>query len=229
MLMIFDCIRNDPEKGIWLWILIFLNVPGAIIYFLVRRAPSLRWPMPQFVGRWTRRTEIWNAEAAARNIGKSHQFVNLANVLLEIGNMDEAAVAYQQALEREPQNIHALWGLASIDMARQHYESARDRLFSILQKKPDFKFGEASLVYGQALVELEQWDDAKVHLEEDLKRWSHPEASVMLASIHIKRGEPYIARNLLETMMSKVRASPKFHYRKKRHLVRKAQRMLKVL
>jgi hypothetical protein len=30
MLMIFDCIRNEPKSSSWLWILIMANFPGAV-------------------------------------------------------------------------------------------------------------------------------------------------------------------------------------------------------
>jgi hypothetical protein len=39
LFMIYDCIRNEPERQLWLWILIFINVPGAFIYFVTRWIP----------------------------------------------------------------------------------------------------------------------------------------------------------------------------------------------
>jgi hypothetical protein len=39
MLMIFDCARYEPDRQTWLWILLFINVPGAVIYFIARHLP----------------------------------------------------------------------------------------------------------------------------------------------------------------------------------------------
>jgi len=229
MLMIFDCVRNDPEKGTWLWILIFLNVPGAFIYFLVRRAPYLNLPMPKALKQWTQRDKIWDAEAAARNIGNAHQFVNLGNLLLEMGQTERATHAYEQALSKEPQNTHARWGLATIDLTAKRYAPAKERLEMLVKQEPDYKFGAASLAYGQALFELRQWELAQPHLIDDIKRWSHPEAAIMLAEIQRDQGDRSAAKTTLETMIFKLKGTPRFYYRQKQYLLRQAQRMLRTL
>jgi hypothetical protein len=48
MLMIFDCVRNEPKGSSWLWLLIMLNFPGAVIYFVSRKLPYLNLPTPSF-------------------------------------------------------------------------------------------------------------------------------------------------------------------------------------
>ena len=229
MLMIFDCIRNDPEKRTWLWILIFLNIPGAVLYFLVRRLPSLSLPIPHQLKRWTYRKQIWDAEAAVKHIGKSYQFVNLGNVLLDAGMSDRAYEAYHQALEQEPKNVNALWGLATIELTRKDYTNAKVHLTYLIKTDPDYKFGEASLAYGRALYNLGEWDLAKAHLVDDLKRWSHPEAALMLAMIYRDQGSPELARDVLDTMMFKLKGTPRFYLRKKRHLLNKAQKLTRSL
>lgn len=229
MLMIFDCVRNDPERNTWIWILIFLHFPGALIYFVVRRLPQMNLPMPNYFKRWAHQQELWNAEAAVRNIGKAHQYVLLGNVLSEIGEFDKAADAYQQALEKEPKNAHALWGTTFIEMKQKKFESAKTHLEILLKLDPDYKCGEASLFYGKALFELKDWEAAKIHLDKDIKYWSHPESSILLATIQMQAGNSEDARDRLETMLAKVRASPAFHYRKQQQWVRQAEKMLRTL
>lgn len=227
--MIYDCVRNDPQKNQWLWILIFLNFPGAVIYFLVRRLPQMDIPVPIFVTRWLRREQLWNAEAAARNIGKAHQFVLLGNLLCELAIFDRAQVAYKTALEKEPNNTQALWGAAFIDMQNKNFASAKLHLEKLVKLDPDYKYGEAFLAYGKTLVALEEWDAAKAHLENDVKRWSHPEAYIMLGTILAKEGDIQSARGYLETTIFRVRGSSYYHYRRNSHWVRKAQKLLKTL
>jgi hypothetical protein len=229
MLMIFDCVRNDPERNTWIWILIFLHFPGALIYFVARRLPQMNLPMPNYFKRWTRQQELWNAEAAVRNIGKAHQYVLLGNVLSEIGEFDKAADAYQQALEKEPKNAHALWGAAFIEMRQKKFEAAKAHLEILLKLDPDYKCGEASLFYGKALFELKDWEAAKIHLDKDIKYWSHPESSILLATIQMQAGNSEDARDRLETMLAKVKGSPAFHYRKQQQWVRQAEKMLRTL
>ena len=227
MLMMFDCIRNDPEKRTWIWILILLNIPGAFLYFVMRRLPSLSIPVPPQLKRWTYRKKIWDAEAAVKHIGKSYQFVTLGNVLLEASMGDRAYDAYQQALEQDPKEANALWGMAQIEMNRKDYVNAKAHLFSLIKQDPDYKFGDASLAYGQALYKLKEWDLVKPHLVDDIKRWSHPEAALMLATIHKEQGELDAAKDVLETMIFKLKGTPRFYLRKKRHLLNKAQILLR--
>lgn len=227
--MIFDCARNDPERNTWLFILILLNIPGAILYFLIRRLPQLNLPGSPYFRRWSRRQDLWNAEAAVRNIGKAHQYVALGHVLSEIQRFDQAVEAYQQALDKEPKNTHALWGLATIAMHNKQFAIARDHLKTLLTLEPDYKFGEASLLYGQALFAVEDWAAVEPHLEKDLKHWGHPEAAIMLAKIQVNRGETAAAQTALETLIFKLKSSPRFYYRQKRHLIGEAERLLRTI
>lgn len=229
MLMIFDCVRNEPKGSSWLWLLIWLNFPGAVIYFAARKLPYLDIPVPNFFKRWTMKEALWNAEAGVHNIGKSHQYLILGNVLLEMGNLDRSLEAYREALNKEATNFHALWGCTKIEMQRQKFDLAAAYLKTLLTQEPEYKRGEASLLYGKALYELMQWDDARAHLALDIKQWSHPESFILLAKIAIQDGEANIAKDYLDTMLSRVKASPRYSYRKNQHLVRQAERMLKKL
>jgi hypothetical protein len=230
MLMIFDCVRNEPRGSSWLWLLIVLNFPGAIIYFITKKLPYLNLPTPTFLKQWTMKDALWNAEAGVANIGKSHQYVTLGNVLAEMGKLDRAAECYQAAIEKEPSNTNALWGCATIAMERQNFDLARGYLQDLLKLDRDYKRGEASLLYGKSLYELQQWSAAKTHLDLDVKQWSHAESFLLLAKIAVDQdGNRVAAKSYLETMLARLKASPRFNYRRNQRLIRSAQKMLKTL
>jgi tetratricopeptide (TPR) repeat protein len=230
MLMIFDCVRNEPKGSSWLWLLIVLNFPGAVVYFVARKLPYLNLPMPNFFKQWTMRDALWNAEAGVTNIGKSHQYVTLGNILFEMGKIDRAAECYQEAVRKEPGNTHALWGCGMIEMERKNFDLARGYLNDLLRQDRDYKRGEASLLYGKALYELKQWSAAKEHLDADVKLWSHSQSFLLLAKIALNcDGDRVAARNYLETMLARVKASPRYNYRRNQRFVRSAEKMLKSL
>lgn len=229
MLMIFDCVRNEQKGSSWLWLLIMLNFPGAVIYFMARKLPYMNIPIPNFFKRWTMKDALWNAEAGIKNIGKSHQYVTLGNILLEMGNIDRALESYHEALVRESSNPNALWGCATIEIQQQKFDLAREHLKTLMAKEPEYKRGEASLFYGQVLYELGQWSAAKEHLDLDVKQWSHAGSFILLAKIAIQDGDRKMARDYLETMLARVKASPRYNYRKNQHLVRQAEKMLKTV
>jgi hypothetical protein len=229
MLMIFDCVRNEPDRQSWLWLLIFLNGVGATIYFLARVLPRLNVATPSFLKRWSLKQKLWNAEAAVKNIGKAHQHVIFANLLLEVGELEQAKEHFQQALAKESQNTDALWGTSLIELKKKQFVSAKEHLQLLLKKDPKARYGDVSLQYGKTLFELQEWDEAVAHLKVDIQEWSHPEASWLLAQIQLQRGQHDQALEVLDKMLFKVRSSPTFHYNRYRALIRKTERLLKTL
>ncbi|MBD2184626.1 tetratricopeptide repeat protein [Aerosakkonema funiforme] len=229
LFMIYDCVQNERERNTWLWILIFLNFPGAVIYFLTRKLPRMDVTVPKYFTRWTRSRELWIAEADAKNIGKAHQFVILGNLLSEMGMLERAEIAYKTALEKEPDHTQALWGAAFVDMQNKKFGSAKEYLEKLLKLEPDHKYGDGSLAYAKTLVALQDWEAAKAHLEKDIRQWSHPEAYIMMATIQSQEGNPQEARRYVETMLSRVRGSSYFHYKRNRHWVNKGEKFLKSL
>ena len=231
MWMIYDCVQHEHnrDRNTWLWLLIILNFPGAIVYFIARWLPRAALPTPNFFRRWAYRDRLWQAEAAAMNIGKAHQFVTLGNILFDIGELDRATTAYQQALDKEPKNPQALWGAGNLAIATQNFAAAQDHLKSLLQVDPEHKYGDASLAYGRVLYELQDWEATQAHLEKHLRNWGTPEAYILLAQVSEKQGNLQKAREYLETMIIKVKGAPPYHYRRNRHFVDQAQKMLKTL
>lgn len=230
MLMIFDCVRNEPKGSSWLWLLIMLNFPGAVIYFVARKLPYLNIPIPNFFKRWTMKDALWSAEAGVRNIGKSHQYVTLGNVLTEMGKSDLALECYREALIREQDNSHALWHCAEIEIQQKKFALALEHLHTLLVKEPDYKRGGVSLQYGKTLYALAQWLPAKAHLQKDIKQWGHSESFLLLAKISVDCDlDPTTALDYLETMLARLKASPKYNYRRNQHIIREAEKMRRTL
>lgn len=237
--MLYDCIQNEPDRGTWLWILIILNLPAAILYFLARFVPRLGVSAPRGLersvdrklgrvfGRWTRRQELWNAESAARNVGTAHHWTVYGGLLLEVGQRDAAAEAFRTALEKDPDDRDALWGAASCALEAEGYAEARAPLEKLLAFDPAHKYGKASLEYGKVLLKLGDLDAGRAHLEKHLQRWSHPEAHLLLGVLLKQKGERDAARALLLKMIGEVRGGPRYHYRGHLPLVRQAERLLR--
>jgi hypothetical protein len=225
--MLVYCARHDPERGLWLWILVIFNIPAAAIYFFIRWLPGARISgFQSLVSRWSRRGQLPRLEAAARNIGNAHQYVELGEAYRELGRIERAAECFGKALERDPGHLPALWGAAQVELQRNNAAPARGHLEQILSKDPMYKFGDVSLAYCRALVSLNEADTAKTCLEQHVKRWTHPEAYVLLATILIERGEHPQARAHLEATLLDLRAGPAFFARQNRSWARKARRLL---
>ena len=227
--MIWECIAYDSQKSTWIWVLIFFNFPGAIVYFFVRRLPKLDFPISKHIQRRMRRDELWNAEAAAVNIGNPYQWVILGDLRRELRLLDEAKDAYLQAMEKEPDNLKALWGIVQIEYERNNFIDAKQHLSRIIKINPDYEYGSAALLHIKALLNLGEESTAEQLLEENIKIWNKPEAYLLLAKINLKHDRNELAKQHLEKMVANIRSSPKFHYKRHKHLERKARKILKTL
>jgi hypothetical protein len=229
MLTIFDCLRHEPKGSYWLWVLIVLNFPGAVIYVIARKLPELNLSLPNFFKQWRRRVALHRAETGVYKEGNADRYVALGNVLLEMGKYDRALESYHEAYSREASNPHALWGCAIVEIRQQQFDRAAEHLQALLQQEPNYKSGSASFLYGKVLYELAQSDKARQQLVRDLDRWGHPEASLLLAKIAINDREPVIARGYLENLLARLATAPLPNRRQHRQLLNRAEQLLKSL
>ncbi|MBE9208020.1 PLDc N-terminal domain-containing protein [Nostoc sp. LEGE 06077] len=227
LFMVYDCIHNEPERRLWLWILIVINFPGAIAYFVTRWIQRGNILIPDYFSHWTRSRKLWTAQA--KSIGNADQYVNLNNNLLDnFGKFDQVETAYKQDAENSDDNLQTLWNAAFIDINNQKFVSAKQYLQTILKIDPDYQYGDASLIYGETLFALQEFEAAKQHLENHIQHWSHPQAYITLAKILSQQGEVETACNYLETIIVKIKESSYFHYKRKR-LISKAEKLLRTL
>lgn len=224
--LIWYCVTRDPERGIFLWLLIFLPVAGPVLYFFLRWLPQQRMRPPKFLRGLGRGRELRRLETAARQIGNAHQFVQWGDALRETGRDEQAAYAYAQALERESENIQALWGAGRMNLKAEEYDEAESRFRCVLEMDPEYKFGDVSLALGKALAGSGRTEEAKQQLEEHVSRWRHPEAMYLLAGLESESGSSEQARKYLEELIMDVESSPKDIARRHRVWRSRARRML---
>lgn len=226
--MAIECLRKDPDRYLWIWIIIFVPF-GSVIYLFLRWLPNNQVRAPGFMQKWTRGKEIDRLRLAAAQIGNAHQHIGLGDALSEIDRHAEAAEAYEQALEKEPDNLQALWGMAQVEMHLGDFNSAHERLKKVLDVDPAYKFGDVSFAYGKTLCELGQTEAAIRHLDEHVRRWPHPEALYTLACLHVDEGHLQQARKRLLEMMLGINSSPRGIARKFGIWKSKGRRLLKRL
>lgn len=227
--MLVECLRKDPDRYLWMWLILLFQPFGAIIYFLVRWLPSNDLRAPRFLRKWFKSKEMHRLESAAAQIGNAYHHIQLGDALREAGQIDRAGTAYLRALEKEPKNLQALWGAALVDMEHHEFERARGRLEQVLEIDPQYKFGDVSLAYGRALGELARLDEARAHLEKHVRRWRQPEALYLLATLCVQQGAPRDARAHLEAMLLDIDGSPRAIARKQGMWRSKGRRLLRKL
>jgi protein O-mannosyl-transferase len=92
---------------------------------------------------------------------ETHEFeTNLAHALSGQSRLEEAAVEFQNALNRKPDYPEALNGLANVEVQRRHYSVASELYRRALEKRPDSPIIHANfanaLAGGGSLVDAEK-------------------------------------------------------------------------
>lgn len=212
--MLVHCYRTEPDRFFWIWIMVIVQPIGSIAYFLLRYIPSKEFPTPGFLRRWTRGSELLRLESAAEQIGNPHQFVLWGDALRECGQLDRARAAYERALKKDPQDLRALWGAAQIARDQKRFADVASLTKQVLDRDPQYKFGDVSLAYGRALTETGDVNGALAHFEEHVKRWRHPEGVYLLSKLHFDQGNHGAARQHLVAMIRDIDSSPRAISRK---------------
>ncbi len=223
------CLRHDPERGVWLWIILIVPFVGPPIYFLARWLPGANIAAPGVMQRLTRKRDINRLRIAARQIGNPYQFIELGDALRETGQWDQSLDAYLQALEKDPENPQALWGASCGQFRSKQFETAHDNLARLLAIDPAYKFGDVSLLFAKTLHALGRSEEARAHLEGHIKRWRHPEALHLSACLYADGGKADKAREQLQGLIMDIDASPSAIARKQSVWKSRAKAMLKRL
>lgn len=227
--MVWHCLRTEPDRMLWLWVLFVVQGVGPVLYFVLRYLPSTELRPPSFLRRWTRGAELTRLETAARQIGNPHQFIQWGDALRETGRYEQAASAYDSALKKDARNLPALWGAAQVAAIRKQPELVRDWTRMILEQDPQYKFGDVSLAHGKALVELKDRDAATTHFEQHVKRWRQPEAIWLLAKLLAEQGQSQPAHDHLQALLLDINGSPAAIARKHGRWKSRAKQLLKSL
>jgi len=227
--MFVDCLRKDPDRFLWFWVILIFQPFGAMIYFFVRWLPSNQIQLPEFARPFFRQRRLNELETAALQIGNAYQFVRWGDALKEAGSDQKSLDAYHQALKKEPDNLQALWGAAQIEMKLKKIELAQSRCQTILDIDPEYKFGDVSLLLCKTVCELDTPENAREQLAKHTKRWRQPEALYLLATFEAEVGDIQAARKTLQSMLLDINGSPRGIARKFVRWKSNARRLLKRL
>ena len=227
--MLIDCILNEPDKYMWIWILFIGNIPAAIVYFIIRQPVAFRAVMPKFMLRITRGNEISRAELDAYNVPNAYNYSKLGEVYSDLGDTKNAGIAFAKALELDPKDIVSLWGSARTDIKNKNYAEAKPKLETLLKIAPEHGYGDPALEYGRTLYELRDFKAAKDQLLKYLKKWSNPEAKMMMAHILADEGNNGEAGKILDEALLDIKGAPKFYYNRKRKWIGKIKALKNTL
>jgi hypothetical protein len=220
--MIIDCFMNEPDRFMWLLILFFFNLPGALVYFFVRKLPQMKGSTaPKFMNKFMLGSEIRMAQANAHNIDNAYSHAALGDILLKAGKYDEAQIAYLNALKKDKSEDTAMWGAATVALKKKDYKSSKKHLETLLKLDAGSHYGDASLYYTRSLFALGEDKKALSHAQAHLKKWSHPEVSYIYCILLDRNNKKEEAIQYLDDVILDLKGVYSFYYKKNRHWIRR--------
>jgi hypothetical protein len=232
VLLIIHVIRTGRNQ-LWIWVLIFLPLAGAIAYLAVEIVPDL------FRSRAARRTargfrkaldpqaDLRRYESEARVAGNVASRQRYAEELARHERYDEAIAQYRDALsglyEHDP---NLMLGLAQAQFGKGEAGAARATLDELIRLNPDFRSPTGHLLYARALEA--EGNVAKALEEYKVLAPSYPgaEAAVRYAQLLRAQGRADEARQVARELLEQARIAPGHYRRAQRPWLEAAQRLL---
>jgi hypothetical protein len=208
------------RNTIWIYVMMFLQIIGAIAYFAVEIVPDLfRSRTAQRAHRSVKKAldptaDLRRYENEARVGGNVASLQRYADELTRQGRYDEAIAQYRRALtglyEHDP-NI--MLGVAQAQFGKGDAASARQTLDELIRLNPDFRSPQGHLLYARALEG--EGNVAKALDEYKVLATSYPgaEAGARYAQLLKREGRGDDARSVAREMLEAARIAPS-HYRR---------------
>jgi hypothetical protein len=211
-------IIKTGRNTLWVWLVIFVPLIGALAYFVVEILPGLMG------SRTVKRTAstLRRSVDPTRELRQAHKRLavndsvdsrrKVADQLLEHGEYDKAIEHYRAAMTglyaHEPL---LMLGVAKALFAKGQVTEARQTLDELIANNPDFKSPEGHLLYACALDSEGNTDKALAEYTSLAKYYSGAEAMYRYALLLKRSGKVDQATSLLKELLSNAElAGPTF-------------------
>jgi hypothetical protein len=232
VLLIVHAVKTGRNQ-LWIWVLAFVPLAGAIAYLVVEILPELfRSRAAQRTARGLKKAidpgaRLRRLEGEVRvgsNVASRQRY---AEELLRHERYDDAIAQYREALsglyEHDP---NLMLGLAQAQFGKGDARAARITLDELIRLNPEFRSPAGHLLYARA---LESEGDVHKALEEyRVLAPSYPgaEASVRYAQLLHKQGQSAEAQKIVRELLEQARIAPGHYRRAQRVWLEAAQRLL---
>jgi len=227
--MLVYCVwKDEEERHIWLWILFFLNIVGALVYFVVRVVPRTGL-IDKLGAGGRRRRAIAQVEAEIVHLGeKPHLLHRLGSLQLEGGLFADAERHLRASLAKEDDR-DVRFDLARTLAERGAWEEALGLLTRVTTEDRNHAYGDALRLHARALTELGKDAEARPLLEELVRTRPSAETRVRLALLLERAGDRAAARDQCVRCEKEAAATPVFAQGRARTWVKQARALARKL
>jgi hypothetical protein len=224
-LAIVHFIRRRPETY-WIFIILFLGAPGAIIYLFVEALPDIGL-VGQSFKVFPRRKRIRELEAAIHDNPSAGNYEELGDLYMDDGKFAEARAAFDKAIAARADTPDPFYrrGVCAIQLGDA--AAALPDLERVVSKESDYDFQRAAGLLAHAYTQTGQKEKSEALFRQVTITSTLSETYLNFAELLASEGRNAEAREWAQKVLDKKPSMPGYLKRRERPWFRKANEVLK--
>ena len=224
-LAIVHFIRRRPENY-WIFIILFLGAPGAIIYLLVEALPDIGL-VGQSFKVFPRRHRIGELIAAIRENPSAGNYEELGGLYMDDGDYADARAAFDKAIAARADTPDPFYRRGVCAILLGGAAAALPDLEKTVSEEADYDFGRAAGLLAHAYAQTGQKEKAEALFRQVTITSTLSETYLNFAELLASEGRNAEAREWAQKVLDKKATMPGYLKRRERPWFRRAKEMLK--
>jgi hypothetical protein len=224
-LAIVHFIRRRPDNY-WIFIILFLGAPGAIIYLLVEALPDIGL-VGQSFKVFPRRHRIGELIAAIRENPSAGNYEELGGLYMDDGDYADARAAFDKAIAARADTPDPFYRRGVCAILLGGAAAALPDLEKTVSEEADYDFGRAAGLLAHAYAQTGQKEKAEALFRQVTITSTLSETYLNFAELLASEGRNAEAREWAQKVLDKKATMPGYLKRRERPWFRRAKEMLK--
>jgi len=224
LLAVVHFIRRRPDTY-WIFVILFLGPPGAIVYLLVEALPDAGLLQQSFKA-FPRHKRIRELELAIRDNPSAGNYEELADLYMEDGRFKQARHCYDHSISSRTDSLDPFYRRGVCDIEMGAFMDAIPDLERVTSADPGYDFHRAASLLAHAYAKTGQAVKADALFREVVKISTTSETYYNYASFLADQGRTTEARVWAQRILDKKPAMPSYQRRLERPWFRKARTLL---
>jgi hypothetical protein len=218
-------IRRRPDNY-WIFVILFLGPPGAIIYLAVEALPDIGL-LGQSFKVFPRRKRIHELEMAIRDNPSAGNYEELGDLYMDDGKFAAARGAFDRAIAARADTLDPFYrrGVCAIQLGDG--EGALPDLERVVGKEPDYDFQRAAGLLAHAYAQTGQKEKADALFRRVTVTSTLSETYLNFADLLASEHRNAEAREWAQKVLDKKPTMPGYLRRRERPWFRRATEFLK--